>query len=46
MQVLTPSPSRKPLGGITNDFLCREINSKLDVGTDGGSNGEILVMEV
>ena len=27
VQVLTPSPSRTPLGNITNDFLCREINS-------------------
>ena len=45
-QVLTPSPPRKPLGEVTNNFLCRKVNSELAVGTDGGSNGKILVMDV
>ena len=46
VQVLTPSQSRTPLGDITNNFLLREINSKLSVGTDRKKNGKMLVMDV
>ena len=46
VQVLTPSKSRTPLGDITNNFLCREINSELSVGTDRERAGKMLVMDV
>ena len=46
-QVLTPlSLPRTPLGDITNNFLCRETNSDVSVGTDREINGEILVLDV
>ena len=46
VQVLTPSKSRTPLGDITNNFLCREINSELSVGIDRERAGKMLVMDV
>ena len=46
-QVQTPlSLPRTPLGDITNDFLCREVNSDVSVGTDRERNGKILLFDV